>query len=283
MTSPTNRIATVTSGMPCRKHLVINVGGQNFDVASSTLTDNSSYFESLMSSRRNNDGIDPKPFSILLAYMRSGHLNLPAKDPQLCEAVLLQAEFLGVRRFLKQVKLTTYKRLCHLLGPLDHLPTTEDEVESVFDEKIGSISEAITNGVLPLCYFPPNPTLEIHAHNRVFRVSKVILVKRSVYFARLLVQNPKDYWLEEHNLFEDPLVVEFALQWISWGKFPARRVFEVCGQSPIPGLDPKRQVMLVLMTLMTDVAIFLRYLGAMAKPEEFDKAMQVLAAQVPTS
>lgn len=224
---------------------------------------------------------DPKPFGILLAYMRSGRLNLPQKDPQLCEAVLLQAEFLGMEIFLNQVKVTTYKNLRLLLLPQHPLPSTDDEIASAFDENFGSVSEAITEGILPRCYYPPTPTLEIHTQSRVFHVPKVTLVKKSIYFARLLVQKPTDYWLESHHLYEDPIVVEFAFYWIMWGKFPARRMFEMCGQNAIAGLDPQKQVMLVVRTLMTDVAICLQHLGTAFTPEEFDKAMTILAYQMP--
>ena len=101
----------------------VDMGGVLFRVSKTTLVDNSSYFESLLSHRWRSDSDgdggsgalfvdqDPKAFEVLLNYMRSGMVYLPRDDPYLCKKALMLAEYLGVHGFLIAVKAITMKNV----------------------------------------------------------------------------------------------------------------------------------------------------------------------------
>eukprot|EP00536_Pseudo-nitzschia_multiseries_P004979 jgi/Psemu1/11415/gm1.11415_g len=88
----------------------LNVGGTLFTSSVSTLVSSSSYFQSRLSQEWREESIDrqetifidqdPKAFSVLLSYMRLGHIEAGA----LTTPVLLLANFLGMEKLLNAVK-----------------------------------------------------------------------------------------------------------------------------------------------------------------------------------
>ena len=215
----------------------IDVGGVKFRVSKTTLTDNSTYFESLLSDRWRGDeekddgggagdgdgGVDaqssrvifldqdPQAFELLLNYMRSGMVYLPTDDAYLCKKTLMLAEYLGIHGFLVNVKAVTMKNIARRDGYLS------DEVSEAaqFDARFGSLRLAVDKGILPVCYFPPSDELKIKVSDRTFHASKAVLTDKSGYFSRYLTANPEDYWKKEYLSGENPDVMEVALQMLS--------------------------------------------------------------------
>ena len=222
--SPRNRPRNSLSTEP----IDVDVGGSLFRVSRSTLTNSSSYFESLLSDRwrtkesQDDDGEhdgreiifidqDPAAFEILLTYMRSGMVHLPREDTYVAKKALMLAEFLGVHGFLITVKAITMKNISRR-G--DYLSDETSEAAQ-FDLRFGSLRIAVDKGILPLCFFPPRDILEMRVVDRVFHASKAVLIEKSGYFNRLLTSNPEDYWKEEYISGENPDVMEVALQMLS--------------------------------------------------------------------
>lgn len=221
----------------------IDVGGVKFRVSKTTLTDNSTYFESLLSDRWRGDeekddygsatgdgdgganvdvdaqsssrvifvDQDPHAFELLLNYMRSGMVYLPSDDAYLCKKTLMLAEYLGIHGFLVNVKAVTMKNIARRDGYLS------DEVSeaALFDARFGSLRLAVDKGILPVCYFPPSDELKIKVSDRTFHASKAVLTDKSGYFSRYLTANPEDYWKTEYLSGENPDVMEVALQMLS--------------------------------------------------------------------
>ena len=91
--------------------IVVDVGGTRFATSASTLTSASEYFERLLSPRWCAEppeelflDRDPEPFKILLAYMRTGLLELSKDNQSLARRVMVEAEFLGMQGFIDSVK-----------------------------------------------------------------------------------------------------------------------------------------------------------------------------------
>jgi len=91
--------------------IVVDVGGTRFTTSASTLTSASEYFERLLSPRWCAEppeelflDRDPEPFKILLAYMRTGLLELSKDNQSLARRVMVEAEFLGMQGFIDSVK-----------------------------------------------------------------------------------------------------------------------------------------------------------------------------------
>mmetsp|Transcript_33642 Transcript_33642/g.57192 ORF Transcript_33642/g.57192 Transcript_33642/m.57192 type:complete len:301 (+) Transcript_33642:53-955(+) len=207
----------------------VDMGGTLFRVSKTTLTDNSSYFESLLSDRwqceekSGSDGEsspsifvdqDPKAFEILLNYMRSGMVYLPPDDQYLGKKTLMLAEYLGTHGFLITVKAITMKNISRR----DDYLSDEVSEAAQFDVRFGSVRMAVNKGILPLCFFPPKDDLKIISGggpDRIFHASKSVLTEKSGYFSRLLTANPEDYWKEEYISGENPDVMEVALQMLS--------------------------------------------------------------------
>ena len=148
-----------------RSRVVLDVGGHEFVTCPSTLVAASSYFRSLYSETwggASDERLfldrDHEPFALLLSYMRSGLLELPAESPSLARRVLHEAEFFGVDGLLREVKAAAWRaRMPRWAG-------TETEAAALFDAEHGALADAIRSGVLPQAYFeasappPPPPT-----------------------------------------------------------------------------------------------------------------------------
>ncbi|KAL7527973.1 hypothetical protein ACHAXR_002211 [Thalassiosira sp. AJA248-18] len=205
----------------------VDIGGVLFRVSRNTLTDNSSYFESLLSDRwkiedkKGDKGggesqaifvdQDPKAFELLLNYMRSGMVYLPRDDPYLCKKTLMLAEYLGIHGFLITIKAITMKNISRR----EEYLSNEVSEAAQFDTRFGSLRLAVDKGILPCCYFPPSDDLKIKVSDRTFHASKAVLTEKSGYFSRLLTSHPEDYWKEEYISGENPDVMEVALQMLS--------------------------------------------------------------------
>jgi hypothetical protein len=129
----------------CGDRVELDVGGQKFVSAVSTLSSESTYFRSKFSQHWEEDepcfvDQDPVHFAILLAYMRSGMIHV--KD--ITEGVLAQAVFFGMDRLLAAVKIRAYRKL----RP-NNTSKSEEEALSAFEEEFGGIVQAISSGVLP--------------------------------------------------------------------------------------------------------------------------------------
>ena len=155
-------------------HVVIDCGGTMFKSSISTLTSSCTYFASLFS--REWEGVphgeadiyldrDPDAFKVMLSCLRNNVVLLPESDPDLCKRVLLEAEFLGVEWFLREVKCQSMRH-CGA-GPGWDAPWTKESQELLadperasakFDELFGGLRSAVQTGMLPSRYFrKPNP------------------------------------------------------------------------------------------------------------------------------
>jgi hypothetical protein len=204
--------------------LELDVGGTKFRALSATLTENSSYFDALLSGRwrerepskdPGGNAIfidqDPAAFEILLTYMRCGLVHLPREDMYLSKKTLMLAEYLGINGFLITVKAVTVKNIARRGDYLS------DEVSEAaqFDSRFGSLRLAVEKEILPVCFFPPEDGLTIRVVDRTFYVSKAVLVEKSGYFSRLLTSNPKDFWMTDLAFGENADVMEVVLQMLS--------------------------------------------------------------------
>lgn len=142
--------ARVSVGNGCSNdRVVLNVGGKTFVTAASTLTSNSTYFEAMFSQLWNADGSsskeeifldqDPVAFGKLLAYMRQGLISVDDIDT----GVLAQAEFLGMDKLLRGVKVRAYLNLNPTFAG------TDEEADAAFMEEHGGILEALSAGIVP--------------------------------------------------------------------------------------------------------------------------------------
>jgi len=129
--------------------VVLDVGGTKFITSSSTLTTNSAYFAALLSdnwieSNNGEDEIfidqDATPFSVLLAYMRQGNIEVDEINTK----VLSLAEFLGMERLLLAIKVRWY---CNIGRGSVH--TTDDEIAVAFDQEYGGVMKAVSSGLFP--------------------------------------------------------------------------------------------------------------------------------------
>mmetsp|Transcript_18009 Transcript_18009/g.25394 ORF Transcript_18009/g.25394 Transcript_18009/m.25394 type:complete len:303 (+) Transcript_18009:243-1151(+) len=203
-----------------RDRIEIHVGDTKFVTARTTLISGSTYFQSLLSVRWNQNeekkeplflDQEPGPFEILLRYMRTGLVQLPQDDFRLCNLTLTLAEFLGMTSFLVEIKSTAKKRICHE----NDFEYNQEKDAARFDELYGSLKACITKGILPKCYFEPCDILQICVQNRIIKAPKPLLVKNSIYFRELLgPSNPVNYWKESHTMIENSEVLELTLQFI---------------------------------------------------------------------
>ena len=153
--------------------VVLDVGGTKFITSASTLTSNSAYFASLLSdnwieSNNGEDEIfidqDPVPFSVLLAYMRQGSIEIDEINTK----VLLLAEFLGIERLLLAIKVRWY---CNIgKGPVH---TKDDEIAVAFDEEHGGIMRAISAGLFQ--YFLKQNDIDAEKEFATLRISKEVV------------------------------------------------------------------------------------------------------------
>jgi len=133
--------------------VTLNVGGEKFFTASSTLISNSEYFAALLSDDWiSSDEIfldqDPVAFRTLLTYMRCGVIKVDDIDI----GVLILAEFLSVEKLLLAIKIRWY---CNIgKGPVpprnDDQEIADREVAAAFDQVHGGIRKAITSGLYPI-------------------------------------------------------------------------------------------------------------------------------------
>lgn len=200
---------------------LLNVGGTKFQVSKTTLIENSSYFEALLSGRwREGDDEpggeifidqDPAAFDILLTYMRCGLVHMPREDLYLAKKTLMLAEYLGINGFLITVKAVTVKNISRRGEYLS------DEVSEAaqFDSRFGSLRLAVEKEILPICFFPPDDGLKIQVVDRTFYASKAVLTEKSGHFSRLLTTNPQDYWMDTIICGENADVLQVVLQMLT--------------------------------------------------------------------
>ena len=137
----------------------LNVGGTTFSTTIDTLTLNSRYFKETFSSehfapKAEDDEIfldrDPCAFATLLKIMRSrSSVLLPIQsDPELCKAVLIEAEYFGVEWLLSEVKAQATRNLDYLDVPSKFIsePSVETQLVEEFNSKYLSIEHAIKHG-----------------------------------------------------------------------------------------------------------------------------------------
>ena len=132
--------------------VTINVGGTKFTSFVDTLSSGSSYFSRLFSGVwTTGEEIfldrDAAPFEVLLTYLRSGLIELPEDDASLFRRTMREADFLGMDGFMSCVKARTYS------NTLTHWTGTDAKAVAAFDERYGSIEEALSTGALPKRFF----------------------------------------------------------------------------------------------------------------------------------
>ena len=126
--------------------ITLNVGGTNFITSASTLTNNSAYFDSLLSGNwadsQNEIFLDRNAdaFKILLDYMRDNIIKVEDIDTN----VLSLAEFLGIERLILAVKIRWYINIGK--GPVAQ---GDEQIAEAFDKEYGGISKAISSGLYP--------------------------------------------------------------------------------------------------------------------------------------
>ena len=156
-----------------RDRVILDVGGTRFATSVSTLTANSTYFESLFSRWDEADeevflDRDPDVFRVLLSCMRQKKALLPESDKDLFKRAVLDAEFLGIEWLLNEIKVRVFQH--------DDLGTQRDTYEryksfrpsddiaelqrldaagavKLFDFEYKSIDGAYQQGALPGLFF----------------------------------------------------------------------------------------------------------------------------------
>ena len=133
----------------------MNVGGRAFETTTSLLQQKTMYFRGMFDSAAAPEtevfvDRDPDAFAVLLRFLRHGIVAraLPRGDPDVCAAVLAEADFFGVETLLQPVKAAAYRNmqapasrvgaisqsLGEFSGELD-----DDAAANAFDEAVGSV------------------------------------------------------------------------------------------------------------------------------------------------
>jgi hypothetical protein len=126
--------------------ITINVGGTKFITSASTLTNNSAYFDSLLSGNWADSQQEifldrnPEAFAKLLDYMRDNIIKVKDIDAN----VLTLAEFLGVERLILAVKIRWYINIGR--GPVVE---GDEQIAEAFDKEYGGMTKAISSGFHP--------------------------------------------------------------------------------------------------------------------------------------
>ena len=126
--------------------VTLNVGGTKFITSASTLTNNSAYFDSLLSGNWADSQQEifldrnPNAFAKLLDYMRDNTIKVEDIDT----TVLSLAEFLGIERLILAVKIRWYINIGK--GPVVQ---GDEQIAEAFDKEYGGISKAISSGLFP--------------------------------------------------------------------------------------------------------------------------------------
>jgi hypothetical protein len=145
--------APVQTKKAARTRVVVDVGGTTFKVLIATLAESSSYFCDFFN-RWNEDeehiylDRDPAPFEILLTYMRSGLISIPATDKSMWQRVICEADYLGMVGMLNAIKVQTYRN-----SVTPSWKGTDAEAVIAFDEAHGSLEKALCSDVLPGRFF----------------------------------------------------------------------------------------------------------------------------------
>mmetsp|Transcript_4865 Transcript_4865/g.9924 ORF Transcript_4865/g.9924 Transcript_4865/m.9924 type:complete len:330 (+) Transcript_4865:52-1041(+) len=247
--SPSNRFRYDTSTEP----IIIDVSGTKFKVARDTIINNTTYFESLLSDRWNQDALSSsEPTESSQENTSNNDSKQPSDqdfpdfppssspqvlfidhDPAAFEILLthmrtglvhlppsdpyLAKKALLLAEYLGiQAFLTTVKAITmkNISRRGDYLGDETSEAVQ-FDARFGSLRSAVDRGILPTCFFPPKDVLAIRVADRTFHASKAVLMAKSGYFGRYLTSNPEDYWKEEYLSGENPDVMEVAIQMMS--------------------------------------------------------------------
>lgn len=161
--------------------IVLNVGGRRFETTTSLLQQKTTYFKGMFDSATPSQEVfvdrDPEAFAMLLRFLRHGIVarSLPRGDPDLCAAVLAEADFFGVEALLQPVKAAAHRNMQpstsrmgaisqqNLIENMEHAKRMLDDhaAADAFDKDVGSIVEAIEKGVLPTRFFgPPRRTIQ---------------------------------------------------------------------------------------------------------------------------
>jgi len=133
--------------------ITLNVGGTKFITSASTLTNNSAYFDSLLSGQWADSQQEifldrnPEAFAKLLDYMRDNIIKVEDIDTN----VLTLAEFLGIERLILAVKIRWYINIGR--GPViidrRRRGDQDERIAEAFDKEYGGISKAISTGLYP--------------------------------------------------------------------------------------------------------------------------------------
>ncbi|KAL7470209.1 hypothetical protein ACHAXS_010448 [Conticribra weissflogii] len=246
--SPSNRLRYNTSTEP----IIIDVAGTKFKVARDTIINNTTYFESLLSDRWNQDTVSSSEQNESSHENTHNNFNQPSDqdfsdspptfpspvlfidhDPAAFEILLtymrtglvhlppsdpyLAKKTLLLAEFLGiHAFLVTVKAITMKnISRRDDYLGDETSEAAQFDARFGSLRSAVDKGILPTCYFPPKDVLAIRVADRTFHASKAVLTAKSGYFGRYLTSNPEDYWKEEYISGENPDVMEVAIQMMS--------------------------------------------------------------------
>ena len=152
--------------------VVLNVGGRRFETSTSLLQQKTTYFRGMFDNTVAPDSEifvdrDPDAFGALLRFLRHGIVSrsLPRGDPDLCAAVLAEADFFGVETLLQPVKAAAHRNMQPLASRVGAITKADEGDEEgvlddataadAFDAEVGSILEAIEKGVLPARFFAP--------------------------------------------------------------------------------------------------------------------------------
>ena len=226
----------------------LNVGGKLFKTRASTLTQNSPYFEALLSKKWNhsrdveedqdypnkihaNDEIlkvfidkDPEPFGYILTYLREGIVDIPGSGSpgskntspirnydSLAKCIVLQAQYFGLEDFVNHVKIKAWKLCGH---PSVGCLCEDHEALEAFDKKYESLYDAFEQGFLPSAYFGKyDGQFHIQVGNTCFRMSKSTLQSHSEYLKReILASHCK------HSIFldQDPKAFQYLTNYMRY-------------------------------------------------------------------
>ena len=143
---------------PATSPIRLNVGGVIFTTTVDTLTSNSRFFEATLASHHfctPSEEIfldrDADAFAVLLSCFRQRSLMpLPLRNnPELCSAVLIEAEYFAADWLLNEAKEKAVRNSVYPNVPFDQPVSGVDDLAADFDQKCGTITQAIERGILP--------------------------------------------------------------------------------------------------------------------------------------
>jgi len=188
----------------------LNIGGVKFATTITTLTQKSTYFQSMFRWYNDNQSDnanptifidkDPEPFKYLLTYMREGIIDIPKENDGLARGIILQAHYFGLNEFVRVVKITSWRNsdLCSHKAVID-----DDRALKDFDLYFDSFHDSFAESeFLPSAYHSEYSFKKISLRNgnQTWKIDREVLENYSNTIKKELIVSP---WKKTFEFLHD--------------------------------------------------------------------------------